>query len=458
MVGNLYGEISNPIDDDAVLGSIVSAYSNSNSLYKGITNINSKNRVNEYYSYDDNNKLYVMIFNEWKNTIIRTAMGDMSNRDETSKKMILALARYLSDKNPTTFIEVKRIIDPKNTRYAVLREALYCFSCADITEDHKHWNYVDSMRILHNGVNKNDIEHRLYVNCDSTYIHKIIYEFCRRCNARGIPYYLKYHKEGGRDDCVVFYCPTEQLGDYLDVLRSIKYISGINQHVHRPPILTGVVDGWIGYGSEPDEHSRESFNSKRADHLSSCIFGVTHNMMLDKLNMTVRDRHKIILSYEDYLIRKIINSKKDWYKRMIRDGNMDYGFSLEDLESFEFAYSIRNALKSNFRNNLGTFENFNIPFKNGIINISHTDYMGLIKDQAIFLYNNIPEYRDILRTEIKNTSDRINIDYDNYAFDVNQARTLGKNRVMFDRNFGDYNSDNLGLLNSQDVRVRRVTM
>ena len=233
---------------------------------------------------------------------------------------------------------------------------------------------------------------------------------------------------------------------------------GINQHVHRPPILTGVVDGWIGYGSEPDEHSRESFNSKRADHLSSCIFGVTHNMMLDKLNMTVRDRHKIILSYEDYLIRKIINSKKDWYKRMIRDGNMDYGFSLEDLESFEFAYSIRNALKSNFRNNLGTFERFNIPFKNGIINISHTDYMGLIKDQAIFLYNNIPEYRDILRAEIKNTSDRINIDYDNYAFDVNQARTLGKNRVMFDRNFGDYNSDNLGLLNSQDVRVRRVTM
>lgn len=456
MIGNLYGDISNPIDDDSVLGSIVYAYSNNNSLYKGITNINNKNRVKDYFSYEDNNKLYVMIFNEWKNTIIRTVMGDMSRRDESSKKMLLALARYLSNKFPTTYAEVKKIISPESVKDSILKDALYCFACSDINEENKYWNFVDSMRIHHVGVNKNEVQHRLYVNCDSTYIHKIIYEFCNLCIARGIPYYLKYCKEGGRDDCIVFYCPTEQLGDYINILRSIKYVSNINQHIHKPPVLTGVVDGWIGYGSEPDESSRDSFNSKRATHLSDCIFSVTHKTMLDKLNIYVKDRRKIILSYEDYLIRKIVNKKREFLKRIIRDGKVDQGFSLEDLDSHEFENAIRSVLKNNFYNNLNSFENFNIPFKNGSITISYTDYMSVVKEQALFLFNNVSEYRNALRSEIKATSERIGIDPDNYSFDISQAKTLGKNSVMFDRNFGNYNSDNSGLLNNQNVRARRV--
>ena len=102
----------------------------------------------------------------------------------------------------------------------------------------------------------------MYLNPYETDCYEIAYLFTEKCLSRNIPFYFKMDN-GVSDDKIVIYSDTEHLKIYISILDEIKKTHpDIVSRALMPPALCGLVDNWIGYGSEPKQHT-ESFNSVR---------------------------------------------------------------------------------------------------------------------------------------------------------------------------------------------------
>ena len=116
----------------------------------------------------------------------------------------------MKDKNPKTADEVRKILDYESISNKDLADILNRTRYNSLGE-YSAWNHVDSRYVIFGNHKRQEIEHRLYINCDSSYTHLILYEFIKRCHQNKITYYFKYDIYGDRDDTIVFY----SLGNFL---------------------------------------------------------------------------------------------------------------------------------------------------------------------------------------------------------------------------------------------------
>ncbi len=96
------------------------------------------------------------------------------------------------------------------------------------------------------------IEHRLYLDIESLDTYKMTTYLVEKCDEHHLPYYFKFDQYADRDDTIVIYSSTENLTKYVEILHEIKKEHPeLISRTKEPPVLTGKIDGWIGYGSEP---------------------------------------------------------------------------------------------------------------------------------------------------------------------------------------------------------------
>ena len=109
----------------------------------------------------------------------------------------------------------------------------------------------------------NDIKHRLYLNLSNEDIHRMATLFINECREKGIPYYFKIALNTSRDDSIIIYSSDELLESYIIILNEIvKKHPGIEYNSFNPPLLTGKINNWIGYGEEP-ANTIDSYNESR---------------------------------------------------------------------------------------------------------------------------------------------------------------------------------------------------
>lgn len=108
-------------------------------------------------------------------------------------------------------------------------------------------------------------EHRIYINAPLNYIGTIVDKFVSECDTRNLPFELKYptsHVE--RNDSIVIGSNTEAYKSHIEILRQIaKEHPEIVNECGTPPLLTGVLDGWMGLADENITNRYISYTQSR---------------------------------------------------------------------------------------------------------------------------------------------------------------------------------------------------
>ena len=128
------------------------------------------------------------------------------------------------------------------------------------------------------------IEHRLYLNTEIPYIHKFALLFYQKCKERNIEYNFKFSTNQNRSDQFVIYSSTENLADYIDIIREILIEhKEIANNTYTPPPLAGIIDDKIGYGAHPEDDSKSSYSKKRAYMLYYALKNLQNKWILNNI-------------------------------------------------------------------------------------------------------------------------------------------------------------------------------
>ena len=173
--------------------------------------------------------------------------------------------------------------------------------------------------------------HRFYVNIPKKYVHKFAMLFEDKCEKAGLPYYYKFSTTA-RSDMFLVYANTLFLDRYLKILREIKRENPeLLSHAGKPPIMSGRIDGWIGYGSEPainDEIKEKakaegkdrkevktfSFTSLRTKAIARGVKAASKDIIKENINRRVNYNGKQYTFKEYVMIRAAEKLYKKWEK------------------------------------------------------------------------------------------------------------------------------------------------
>lgn len=255
---DLYRSVQSPLDDLDKVKKIIEIYSASDKdgkdFYKKLVYLSEKKYSGRTFQkdLDDFNSL---LFNLWKANIVDMTedeynslyLGKGNYQDIDFQKLRKHLS-LIDDVH--TEEEVENIINKlkdnpqlsesfKKYKYTVNQGSLF-----------DKWIYVDSgklgQRPTHN------IQHRLYLNVERPYIESFICQIILEADKREMEFSIKYSDSGDRDDTIVVYANDNNILQYIDILRELREKNtGLKNKIYSPPIMTGTIDGWIGYGSEP---------------------------------------------------------------------------------------------------------------------------------------------------------------------------------------------------------------
>lgn len=116
-------------------------------------------------------------------------------------------------------------------------------------------------------------EHRIYINARADKIETIVGEFISECDSRKLPFELKYATEQiKRNDSIVIGSNTLAYNKHIEILRQIaKEHPEIIEDCGTPPLLTGVLDGWMGLA---DENVTDRFTSYTQSRLQAFTHSV----------------------------------------------------------------------------------------------------------------------------------------------------------------------------------------
>lgn len=197
------------------------------------------------------------------------------------------------------------------------------------------------------GVQPESIEHRLYINCEPTDTYRFLEYFVAECKKQGLSFYFKtaylYDETGRpihpdaltRSESAVIYMSEEHAIEYINICKKIKY-DHPELNFYAPPIATGSIDGWLGYGKEPSGLTRQvaqnegialSFNSIRSRMLERGIYAGIKDCISKNMNLQYQNGYTLYGALANELYQEIITqypnlsseSQSILYNNLFRD-------------------------------------------------------------------------------------------------------------------------------------------
>ena len=307
----MYEKIENPLNDDEVVRKLIEGYSDelrTKQYYNKLVQVNYKEKKYKVINMDDKDRLVSQIFNEWKNDITKNISDEdiksYNNQDFVRLRECIKNIPDIKD-----FKENSKVFN-RLTKLDKLDKDSKKTKLTDIYEDYapffhgSTWTYISHNSINPSKYKKIIVDHRLYLNTENIDTYKVMELFRNKCKEREL------------DDTIVIYSDDKKLSKYLEILEEIKKEEPeIIKRAQTPPMLTGKIDGWIGYGSEPslDENGKntKSFNSSRSGIIQNAISKETIKWLRENKELTKED-----LGLNEYLTKQISDDIKDKYNRM----------------------------------------------------------------------------------------------------------------------------------------------
>lgn len=306
---DIYNSIKNPILDDNLLTAMLERYvydSLFQNYYSNLVKFNSKdsegkNTDHTKHNLEERDKFYVSLFNIYKNSNLtyfyngfKDHLMEIYDSCDTAKKQEIDICLHC-------FKELEKSPEFKSNEeiqsYFKERKAEALLSGFYANQDgvfHHFRCNSPSVQI------SDELKHKFYLNVSRENIYKLARIYAEKCDEKGLQFYFKIDLHGDRDESIVIYSTTENLLDNYNVLREIgKEMPEITKRTTPPVLVAGVLDGWIGYGSEfkpiGQQQSQEeiSYSSARASLLQEACT----NYMLHHLNEHVISPDKTIKEY-----------------------------------------------------------------------------------------------------------------------------------------------------------------
>ena len=308
----MYEKIENPLNDDEVVRKLIEGYSDelrTKQYYNKLVQVNYKEKKYKGINMDDKDRLVSQIFNDWKKDLTLNIKDDeikKYNKDFPYLREFLKNTPYV--KSAKEFFKIKRKVDG-DEKLEIIYPKYTPFSHG------KSWTYISHNSINPSKYKKIIVDHRLYLNTENIDTYKVMELFRNKCKERELEYLFKYAEKGDRDDTIVIYSDDRKLSDYMEILEEIKKEEPeIVKRAQTPPMLTGKIDGWIGYGSEPslDENGKntKSFNSSRSGIIQNAISKETIKWLRENKELTKEDT-----GLNEYLTKQIFDDIiKDKYR------------------------------------------------------------------------------------------------------------------------------------------------
>ena len=320
----IYEKIENPLNDDEVIKKLIEGYSDelgTKQYYKKLTEVYRDQKKYTGINVKDKDKFVSEIFNEWKNDITKNIsdkdIKSYNNQDFARLRECIKNIPDIKDfkENLKVFNSLKKLDkldkldkDSKKTKLTDIYEDYAAFFPEGT------WTYIRYNSINISKPKNFTVDHRLYLNTENIDTYKVMELFRNKCKERELNYLFKFAEKGDRDDTIVIYSDDRKLSDYIEILEEIKKEEPeIVKRAQTPPMLTGKIDGWIGYGSEPslDENGKhtKSFNSVRSGIIQNAISKETMKWIRENKELTKEDS-----GLNEYLTKQISDDIKDKYR------------------------------------------------------------------------------------------------------------------------------------------------
>lgn len=451
----IYNQIHNPIDDPRVIEKLINAYANLSKDFGGyygqLTKTVQKEHNKGQYYREDADRFYAMLFNKWKNSIVAMTRDEFVQlyRKGSYGQDFIKMRNYLKNVPDVSTMKEADEIFYGNKGDKELESALDKYSWKSFGGG-SGWTHVCSRYLTAKKDQYPNVEHRLYLDTESLDTYKMITYLVEKCDEHHLPYYFKFDQYANRDDTIVIYSSTENLTKYVEILQEIKKEHpDLVSRAKEPPVLTGQIDGWIGYGSEPSktpDGKRQSFNEVRAKTLEHSIGTVTKQWIMSHRNqeITYQDQK---LSFQDYVAMKSAEKLvADLEKRFLYYEEKDkkeaqrngktynqltvidrLGYALQDVRSSQFKQSVYRILKDHMGTLLpricnGSYKDMdtiNMTVRNGKkITFSGDDLETIIQRLSVNIAKNDPNFIPTVQATIKKEASQYGIDSEKFCFDT----------------------------------------
>lgn len=424
----LYENLKNPLDNPVVIEKLIENYATSINNLGGFYG-----RLSESFSGDKKYKnrffpsskdnFYATLFNKWKASIIELKKTGRLNPEAES-----------------LYQKLSKIPDVKT--YEEVRKIVYSDEeIEDYYWDNYYsgWVHTKSHRIDNTAKDKvSNIEHRLYVSPEGVVVHDFALCFINKCIERNIPYYFKFDEACARDDALVIYSDTKHLMDYIDILNEIKKEHPkLVELCKTPPILTGRINDFVGYGSEPtpdEKGNPRSFNDVRSTLLENAFDITVFNWARNNQSTRINYKNRVV-TISDWLCHEITNRVYEIHENRFKDyrqkNQLDNYFNYYGLREEDFNTPIfKNRIYKEVKNNFDAFINgqkvdIRITTRNGkSINISSNNFKNTLKDRSKIIFKNVPELKTELRKNIDMEAKKVGIDVNKFCIDDHARKLL----------------------------------
>lgn len=271
---NFYDQIRSPFEDEETIKELINIFSKrQDKLYYDITH-NSRNEkidANAYMEQFDANIFWPFTENDWKSYTPNEEERDTYSKfksfeelwnytDQFDSNIQKALSNYFhysrspeqaqyAQKSKRELQEISGKADEIIKATSLMKKILKSHTYHD--EDIMGFHF-DSQ--LHDKTPKRETpEVKFYINAgeDSYKVAKLFLDKCREQNMES--YYFKVvdpmYKEQNRTDKLCIYSTVEHAKSFLEIIKQIQ-IENPNINFNKPPLTTGVIDNFIGFGTD----------------------------------------------------------------------------------------------------------------------------------------------------------------------------------------------------------------
>ena len=452
---DFYDALRSPIDSDETLLAIIGAYAKKNNaglggLYSSLQKVGTEQKESGREDSVASQKFEEKMYARWRHSVV----------DMTKEEFIDAKAAGTLDEDfRLLHLFVKN--HPECSTESELMAAMDQVADKDVSKrlsgslERYNWNlktsgwtHVKSRYVNARQEDRINVEHRFYLNTDSISTHAVADALVDCYEKSHLPYYFKFDDgPGNRADTIVIYTSTEELTKNLGVLRQLKKERpDLAKHFHQPPVLTGVIDDNIGYGSEP-EAEESSYSSVRATLLEKVLDSATIDWVSAHQNDRIRYGDKM-MPFSAYVAEKETEKLQHDFSRRFsyylenerqnqqdKNGRIDeaaalknvtkkLGFNQQDLQDgskmFDF---IKSEICKNFPAIMKSFQatgkcSFEIDGRyDRKIQLGEGNFMATLEGIAPKIALHDKTYLDDIRRRIRKMCAENGIDPDKFVFD-----------------------------------------
>lgn len=451
---DLYNNIENPLDKTDVMQKLVAGFANHQNMYNILMSSNGGEKKYKGKMIPQvKDDFYKKLFSIWRFNVLSLSDEQIEfliNHKKVGNDYYL-LREVLKTKSEISgYDEYVALVNDENS--------LFDKYGWHVLGDLSGWIHISSGNLTaRRGKDIESIEHRLYLNTENIDTESIASAFIDKCMNRNIPFYFKYDDYGNRDDTIVIYSDSNHLQVYIEILREIRLENTeIASRIQTPPLLTGTIDGWIGYGSEPQrlpDGSLTSFNEIRSKAIQTGFEDSIYDWIYKNLSKPIKYNGKMINLFE-YLVIKITQNVILRYRKILdgyeERGSVDkffesYGIVAEDFQNDRLksiiAHYVRKFLVS-VVNLCCKKEPINLKEKiptrqSKSLSVYDQDFKEVFAEILPLVIRNNPAFIEIIKENIIKESAYFGVDPQKYCFDVNAREKLFAQDIQLEEDFSD---------------------